>query len=117
MDTATAQSALPPFTCPAWCDWKHEGEVGVASLGDVLHMLMGPGLAVPRCGRAGWLEFMLTLASGTCPDGAPEPPHIEVDVTGGTAGRLSSQGEVMQLVHELREMAATLETWKEHLPA
>ncbi|MFF9063114.1 DUF6907 domain-containing protein [Streptomyces sp. NPDC014882] len=115
VDTATAQPALPPFTCPAWCDWKHQADTGVTSLEDVVHMAMGPGLAVPRHGRAGWLEFMLTLTSGACPNGAPEPPHIEVEVT-GEDGRLSSRNDVAGLIHELRAMTATLETWMEHLP-
>ncbi|WNO70133.1 DUF6907 domain-containing protein [Streptomyces sp. AM8-1-1] len=115
VDTATAQPALPPFTCPAWCDWKHQADAGVASLEDVVHMVMGPGLAVPRHSRAGWLEVMLTLTSGTCPDGAPGAPHIEVEAT-GEAGRLSSQDDVVGLIQELRAMTATLETWMERLP-
>ncbi|WP_373558684.1 DUF6907 domain-containing protein [Streptomyces sp. CS159] len=55
MDTATAQPALPPFTCPAWCDWKHQADAGAASLEDVVHMVMGPALPFPAtAGRAGW---------------------------------------------------------------
>jgi hypothetical protein len=78
-------------------------------------MVMGPGLAVPRHGRAGWLEVMLTLTSGTCPDGAPGAPHIEVEATADD-GRLSSQDDVVGLIQELRAMTATLETWMERLP-
>ncbi|OWA01497.1 hypothetical protein B9W64_36545 [Streptomyces sp. CS159] len=58
---------------------------------------------------------MLTLTSGTFPDGAPGAPHIEVEATGET-GRLSSQDDVVGLMQELRAMTATLETWLERLP-
>lgn len=79
-------------------------------------MMMGPGLAVPRYRGQGWVEFMVTLASDACPDGAAGVPHIEVEVTGGKTGRVSNRGEALNLVDELRTMATTLEAWAPRLP-
>ncbi|WP_438297571.1 DUF6907 domain-containing protein [Streptomyces sp. HUAS TT7] len=111
-------TALPlSFSCPPWCDWTHgPDDPGVQTTDDMVHILLGPGLAVERYGSKGWLEWILSLTAQSHPDRTPGSAGIEIDVAGGNAGKVSTRAEAERFAGQLRGMAAVVETWSAWLP-